>query len=119
MPAEPQQFRNLGLVGVTPEEGWPESSVFGRSSIKETLAGHFPRGVKSLGSLEVGGIPQDSSGWQMGSGEQGPPPKTRLREGGTVLAGARQLEVLWGAGSWNRLPPAVLGVGQSRVEFGG
>ncbi len=45
-----QQFRNLGLVGVTPEEKCPETTRFCRSSVKETLAGHIPRGVKSLES---------------------------------------------------------------------
>src|SRR5271157_1373614 len=73
-----QQFRNLGLVEVTPEEKCPEITMFCRSSVKETLAEHFPRGVKSLGSIEAGGIPQDSSGWQIGRGEQGLPSKTRL-----------------------------------------
>jgi hypothetical protein len=58
-----QQFRNFELVVVTPEEKCPENTEVCRSRVKETLAGHFPRGLKSLESRESGGIPQDSSGW--------------------------------------------------------
>jgi hypothetical protein len=51
-----QQFRNLGLAGVTPEEKCPESTGVCRSSFKERLTGHFPRGITSLELSEAGGI---------------------------------------------------------------
>lgn len=35
------------------------------------------------------------------------------------MASTRHTAVLWGAGLRDRLPPAVLGADQSRVEFGG
>ena len=41
------------------------------------------------------------------------------REGRTAMAGRRHTDALWGAGSWDALPPGTLGAGQSRVEFGG
>jgi hypothetical protein len=35
------------------------------------------------------------------------------------MAGTRHTDALWGAGAWDALPPSTLGIGQSRVEFGG
>ena len=38
----------------------------------------FSQGGKEPGIVRSGGNPQDSSGWQIGSSEQGSPPKSRL-----------------------------------------
>jgi len=60
--------------------------------VKKTVAGIFAGGGKSPESLEEERIPQNSSGWQIGSSEQESPPQTpqtRLPydEGATAIAG--------------------------------
>ncbi len=56
----PQQFRNGGLVRVTPEEECPENMALRDASGEMTEERHFPRGVKGLESREEGGNLRDS-----------------------------------------------------------
>ena len=97
-----QRFRNLGLVGVTPEEKMPGKRGVLSFECQGGIGRAFSQGGKEPGIVRSGG---NSPGqqwladreWRTETGSQDT--AAVRREGRTTMAETRHAAVLWGAGS--------------------
>ncbi len=117
-----QQFRNLGVEGQRQKRKMPGKHAVLSFECQGDIGRAFSRGGKEPGIARSGGNPPGQQWladreWRTGTTSQDT--AAVQRAGRTAMAGTRHTDALWGAGSWDALPPCTLGAGQSRVKFGG